>query len=240
MRINKFLAHCGVASRRQADLFIKKGKVSVNGEVLESPGFDVDESKDVVCIDGKRIKPIDNFTYAVLNKPAGYLTSRSDPHHNKFVIDLVKDIPQRVNPVGRLDMDSEGVLLLTNDGELAFRLTHPRYNIKKIYRARVIGKMASAKLNLFQKGIKLPDGAVGKANVSIISRSAERSEIELELTEGRKREVKYLCEAVGHRVIRLKRISFGGITCKGLKKGKWRELTDSEVNSLKRLTGLSK
>jgi 23S rRNA pseudouridine2605 synthase len=239
MRINKFLARCGVSSRRQADLLITKGQISVNGEILESPGYNVDESKDVVCIDGRHVTPIDDFTYVVLYKPAGYLTSRGDPHHNKIVIDLVKDIPQRVNPVGRLDLDTEGVLLLTNDGELAFRLTHPRYNIKRIYRARVLGKMVSAQLGLFQKGIKLPDGAVGKADVSIISSSAEQSEIEMELTEGRKREVKYLCEAVGHPVIRLERISFGGITCKGLKKGKWRELTNAEIDSLKSLTGLS-
>ncbi|MEE9443410.1 MAG: pseudouridine synthase [candidate division Zixibacteria bacterium] len=239
MRINKFLTRCGVSSRRQADVLIQKGKVTVNGKVLESPGHIVDAAKDVVCVDGKRVTPIDDFTHIVLNKPSGYLTSRNDPHHKTTVIDLLKDIPQRINPVGRLDLDTEGVLLLTNDGELAFRLTHPRYSIKRVYRARVKGKMVSETLSLFQKGIKLPDGAVGKANVSIISTSVNQSEIELELTEGRKREVKHLCEAAGHPVIKLKRISFGGITCRGLKKGRWRELTDAEIDNLKSITGLT-
>ncbi|MFH1700966.1 MAG: pseudouridine synthase [Candidatus Zixiibacteriota bacterium] len=240
MRINKYLARCGVSSRRRADSLIIEGKISVNGEILESPGYNVDETKDVICIDGKHVAPIEVFTYIVLHKPKGYLTSRGDPHHKKTVIDLLKDMPHRLNPVGRLDLDTEGVLLFTNDGELAFRLTHPRYNIKRVYRACVKDQMESEKLGLFKRGIKLPDGVVGKASVSIISACVNQSEIELELTEGRKREVKHLCEAAGHPVIKLKRISFGGITCQGLKKGRWRELTADEINNLRSMTGLTR
>ncbi len=239
LRINKYLARCGVTSRRVADVFVAEGRVTVNGRVVDTPGLIIDESSDKICLDGRPVKPDETYTYIVLNKPAGYISSHSDPHHNKTIIDLLEDLPARVNPVGRLDLDTEGVLLLTNDGELAFRLTHPRYQIKKVYVATVKGVVDQEKLQRLQNGIRLPDGKVGRAKVAIEEQGSESTILRLELTEGRKREVKHICKVIGHPVIYLYRKMFAGIGCQDLKKGTWRHLDKKEVDALYTLAGLS-
>lgn len=232
IRINKYLAQCGVASRRHADTLVIEGRVTVNGKIIDTPGFQIDEERDKVCLDGKAIIPTEKKHYIVLNKPAGYVTSLSDPQGRKTVADLIIDVPARVYPVGRLDLDTTGTLLFTNDGEMAHRLTHPKYEVKKIYRARVKGKVRADKLVLFPKGIKLPDGHIGRAVVRLEKIEETESVLALELTEGRKREIKHLCKAVGHPVLRLARLSFAGITSKGLTRGQWRFLTDKEIADL--------
>ncbi|MEZ5358645.1 MAG: pseudouridine synthase [Candidatus Zixiibacteriota bacterium] len=238
MRLNKFIAHCGVASRRNADAMIAAGRVEVNGEKVLELGVRVDESADIVSVDGRVIRPVRKFTYVVLNKPTGFLTSHSDPHHNKTVVQLVKDVEVRVNPVGRLDIDTTGVLLLTDDGELAHRLTHPRFKVEKVYLAVVVGAVKKSELQQFSDGITLPDGNIGHADAKIIEAGADQSDLKLTLTEGRKREVRHMCKAIGHPVKKLTRIAFAGITCDDVLVGKWRHLTPEEVSHLKRLTDI--
>jgi len=238
IRINKYLAQCGITSRRAADDLVVAGRVAVNGETIETPGHLVDEQSDSVTVDGKPAVPQTDHTYIVLNKPAGYVTSMSDPHHRKTVNLLLKGVGKRVYPVGRLDLDTEGVLLFTDDGELAHRLSHPRYGVSKIYCARVEGIVVESELIQFSKGIKLPDGVIGKAKAVIRSSGDGFTDLELTLTEGRKREVKHLCKAIGHPVITLVRLSFAGITVDGLTTSAWRYLTEAEVVSLRQLAGL--
>lgn len=238
IRINKYLARCGVTSRRHADQYVSDGRVTVNGTVVDTPGHMIDETADEVRVDGEVVAIVGGYTYVVLNKPAGYVTSLSDPHHQRTVTDLLAEVPARVYPVGRLDLDTEGVLLFTDDGEMAHRLTHPRYGIVRIYRARVEGRVLESVLPLFAKGIKLPDGNVGRAEVQIERAVKEDSILILRLKEGRKREVKHLCKAVGHPVIKLTRIEFAGIDCDRLKPGKWRYLTGEEITGLRKLVGL--
>jgi 23S rRNA pseudouridine2605 synthase len=240
IRINKYLARCGVVSRRAADDLVVEGRVTINGERVVTPGVMVDEENDTVCVDGQPVAPVTTHTYIVLNKPAGYITSHDDPHHKRTVMQLVEDTGVRINPVGRLDLDTVGVLLMTDDGELAHRLMHPRYEVKRVYRARVKGRVKQATLNKFPDGIRLPDGAVGKARATLVESSGENSVLELELTEGRKREVKHLCKAVGHPVLKLARISFGNVTAARLARGKWRRLTDAEVAGLRKLVKLDR
>ncbi len=238
IRINKYLAQCGVTSRRNADVVVSERRVTVNGKVVDTPGFQVDEAADEVKVDGVVVKPVSNHKYIVLHKPSGYVTSLSDPHHERTVADLVTGVTERVYPVGRLDLDTEGVLLFTNDGELAHRLTHPRYGVVRVYRARVKGRVTKPKQIQLAKGIKLPDGNIGHARAGIEMVAEKYSDLILELTEGRKREVKHLCKAVGHPVVKLVRIDFAGITCEGLKKGQWRYLADREVAKLRKLVGV--
>jgi len=238
IRINKYLSRCGVASRRNADLLLTQGRVAVNGQVVSTPGLMVDEEADEVRLDDQVIRPVDQKEYIVLNKPAGYLTSLSDPHHRKTVVTLLGGLGRRVYPVGRLDLDTEGTLLLTNDGELAHRLTHPKYAITRVYQARVAGAVEDQKLAMFAKGIRLPDGNIGKADAVRLESGDRFTDLKLELKEGRNREVKHLCRAVGHPVLRLVRVSFAGITCDGLALGQWRRLDPQEIGRLRGLVGL--
>jgi 23S rRNA pseudouridine2605 synthase len=238
IRINKYLARCGVASRRRADDLVAEGRIKVNGQVIDTPGYQIDEANDEVRLDDDIITPASEYTYILLNKPAGYVTSLSDPHHSRTVADLVVGVKVRVYPVGRLDLDTEGVLLFTDDGEMSHRLTHPKYGIRKIYLARVKGEISKEGLERFPRGIELPDGKIGKAKAQVKSIKDGYSDLILELTEGRKREVKYLCQAIGHPVQKLTRIEFAGLTAERLEKGKWRYLTDREISRLKKLVNL--
>lgn len=233
MRINKYLARSGVASRRTADLMVADNRVTVNGVVVNTPGHMVDEMTDEVCVDGKVVTPTESYVYIVLNKPAGYITSLRDPHHRRTVRDLISGVGARVYPVGRLDLDTEGVLLFTNDGELAHRLTHPRYGIKKVYQVQVKGEISDSDLARFSKGIELPDGNIGRATANLKKIENGQSFLTLEMTEGRKREVKQLCTAVGHPVVFLRRTNFAGIDCADMEIGQWRRLTEKEIVSLR-------
>ena len=239
MRINKFLAQCGVASRRAADDLIVQGRVAVNGQVIDTVGRVIDETKDEVAVDGRAVRPVSKYTYILLNKPGGVISSVTDPQGRKTVTQVLKGVEARVYPVGRLDLDTEGLLLLTDDGELAHRLTHPRYEITKVYEATVAGKFGGSHAARLEKGVRLDDGAVGHAHVEILKQNTSQTEIRLTLTEGRKREVKQLCAAVGHPVRSLRRVAFAALRDDHLGLGQWRELTSDEIASLQQLVDLN-
>jgi len=237
IRINKYLSVCGVTSRRGAEKLIERQRVTINDCVAQL-GAVVDETADVVKVDGAQITPVSRRVYVVLNKPAGVMTTLHDPFKRRTVRHLLKKLTDRVYPVGRLDFDTEGVLLLTNDGELAYRLSHPKYQISRLYEAKVKGRFESADAEKMAAGIVLDDGATGRARVRTIHQGRDSSRIRLVLTEGRKREVKQLCKGVGHPVLKLERLEFAGVTITGLQRGKWRELTPAEIRSLKAMVGL--
>jgi len=239
IRLNKFLSQAGVASRREADLMISQGRVTVNGKVVENLGCRIDDEKDRVEVDGKRIKKRDNLIYVMLNKPPGYLVSLRDPFRRPTVKDLLPTLKSRVFPVGRLDYRSEGLLLLTNDGELAFRLTHPRFKVKKVYIVRLKGVPESRELSRLEKGIFLDGRKTAPAEIKILSTSSRECRLRVEIHEGRKREVRRMFEAIGHNVLGLQRIRFGSLSLGKLRRGRWRYLTSQEIEKLRSLVGLS-
>jgi len=228
MRLNAYLARTGIASRRGADELIKRGRVRVNGVYAGLNTF-VQEG-DVVDLDGRLLVP-QALAYVLLNKPAGVVTTASDPHGRPTVVELVEH-GSRVVPVGRLDADTTGVLLLTNDGELAHRLAHPRYEVEKVYEAEVEGEPSDEALAALERGVELDDGPTTPAR----ARRLGPSLIELSIHEGRKHQVKRMLEAVGHPVTRLHRSRYAGLTVEGVEAGRWRELTEQEVASLRALT----
>jgi 23S rRNA pseudouridine2605 synthase len=228
MRLNAFLARAGVASRRGADELVKAGRVRVNGEPGELST--VIGARDVVEVDGRRVRP-QPLAYVLLHKPAGVVTTARDPQRRPTVVDLVDRDP-RVVPVGRLDADTTGALLLTNDGPLAHRLAHPRYGVEKTYLADVEGDPGPDSLRRLREGVELEDGRTAPAR----ARRLRRGRVELVLHEGRKRQVKRMLEAVGHPVRRLHRPEYAGLTLDGLASGEWRELTRDEVEALRAAT----
>ncbi len=235
--MNRFLARSGIASRRASDRLILAGRVQVNGLPVVLPGTRIDPSRDRVVFEGRQVEPPDAFTTIVLNKPAGYLVSSQDPHHTRTVFDLLQGLP-RLFSVGRLDLDTEGVLLLTDDGELGHRLSHPRYGVTKTYRVTVEDLPSDGALTRLREGVTLEDGVTAPSEVQMIEPEGGRAVLTMTLKEGRNRQVKRMCRAVGHPVQRLERISFGGITSDGLKVGDWRHLSASEVDLLKERVGL--
>ena len=231
MRLNAYLARAGVASRRKADELVRAGRVRVNG----APGElnTVVGSHDVVEVDGERVG-LQRLAYVLLNKPAGVVTTASDPHGRRTVVDLVPPEP-RIVPVGRLDADTTGALLLTNDGDLAHRLAHPRYRVPKVYDVEIEGAASHEALERLRDGVELEDGVTSPAEV----RALAPGRIELTLHEGRKHQVKRMCEAVGRPVRRLHRSRYAGLGVDGLGPGEWRELSAAEVSGLRRLVGLA-
>ena len=225
MRLNAWLGRAGVASRRGADELIKAGRVTVNGEPGQLNTFV--GANDRVELDGVPLAK-QRLAYVLLNKPAGVVTTASDPQGRRTVLDLV-DHPSRVVPVGRLDADTTGALLLTNDGELAHRLAHPRYEVDKVYVAEVEGEPSDAALGSLEQGVELDDGRTAPAR----ARRLGSHEIELTIHEGRKHQVKRMLAAVGHPVRRLHRSAYAGLTLEGLEPGAWRELEPSEVERLR-------
>jgi 23S rRNA pseudouridine2605 synthase len=237
MRLNKFLAHSGVCSRRAADLLIESGRVAVNGVTVQKLGASVDEKTDNVSVDGKKISLHENLVYILLNKPKGYLSTVKDSFRRPTVLDLVGK-EKKVFPVGRLDLNTEGVLILTNDGELTFRLTHPKFEIEKIYLVTVRGRIDQEILTRFREGVKLEEGVVARGDGRIITSAEKESVFELKLKEGRKREIKRMCLALGLRVTKLTRTHFANLTARGLRTGQWRYLSDKEVRGLMKPAGL--
>ncbi len=239
MRLNKFLAHSGVASRRKCDELIFAGKVKINGETVKIPGVDIDPSIDKVEINGKLLKP-EKKIYIVLNKPANVLSTLKDDFNRKIITDLIKDVQERVYPVGRLDYDVEGIILLTNDGDLSNRLIHPRFKVEKTYLATVKDKIKNKEIKKLEKGVFLPDDKIKTlpAKCKIIKTTENLSVVELTIREGRKRQVKNMFKAVNHPVIKLERIKFGPIGINGLKKGEWRYLSEKEIDKLYEITKL--
>ena len=228
MRLNAYLARAGVASRRRADELIKAGRVLVNGKPGQLNTFV--GAGDAVEVDGRRVAP-QRLAYVLLHKPAGVVTTARDPHRRPTVIDLVGDGP-RVVPVGRLDTDTTGALLLTNDGPLAHRLAHPRYGVEKVYLVDVEGEPDRGALRRLAEGVELDEGRTAPARVRLIG----SSRLELTLHEGRKHQVKRMCETVGYPVRRLHRSRYAGLTLDGLAPGEWRPLTRDEIDALRRLT----
>jgi 23S rRNA pseudouridine2605 synthase len=228
VRLVKFLAHAGVASRRAAERLIADGRVTVGSEVVTNPATDVDDSSGV-AVDGSSVAPEPREVHA-LNKPAGVVSTASDTHGRPTVVELVRS-PRRLYPVGRLDADSTGLILLTNDGELADLLTHPRYGVEKVYRARIQpGRVSPRALEALREGVQLDDGRTAPARV----RQVAPGVLEIALREGRKRQVRRMCEAVGHRVIELERVAFGPLGLRGLERGRSRRLKEVEVERLRR------
>lgn len=237
VRLQKFLSECGVASRRASEQFIAEGRVCVNGEVAEL-GRSIDPEHDAVTLDGAPIRQEQRLTYVLLNKPRGTVTTAKDTHGRKTVLECLDGVKERVFPVGRLDMDTEGVLVLTNDGELAHRLMHPSHEIEKVYVATVAGEMGEEALAKLATGVMLEDGMTAPAKVKLIRSDRHASRVQLTLHEGKKREVKRMCEAVGHPVLALQRIAFANLMGGHLRPGEWRYLTHQEVRLLRRLAGL--
>ena len=233
VRVQKILAQAGYGSRRACEELIVQGRVRVNGAVVQL-GAKADPERDRVTVDGEPVRLVADFRYLMLHKPAGYLTAVRDPH-KPTIMDLLPEMSVRVFPVGRLDFDTEGLLVLTNDGELAHLLLHPRYGVKKTYLAEVEGVPSAKTLARLRKGVRLVDGWTSPAEVELISHSKTTSILRMTLREGRKRQVKRMCRQVGHPVLYLKRISFGPLELGDLGLGQWRDLTPQEVNQLLRL-----
>jgi 23S rRNA pseudouridine2605 synthase len=231
VRLARFLAHAGVASRRAAERLIAEGRVAVGGEVVTDPARDVDEHSGV-AVDGEPVAPEPREVH-VLNKPAGVVSTASDTHGRPTVVELVPS-ERRLYPVGRLDADTTGLILLTNDGELAERLTHPRYGVERVYRARVEPTPVSeAAIRQLREGVELEDGRSAPARV----RQLEPGLLEIAMGEGRKRQVRRMCEAVGHRVVELERVAFGPLRLGQLPAGESRRLSAAEVDRLRKAAG---
>lgn len=240
-RLQKILAQAGYGSRRACEQLILQGRVRVNGQVVTQLGVQADPRCDVIEVDGKRVQLPEEHTYILLHKPAGVVTTRRDAHAARTVIDLLQGVTAPVFPVGRLDADTTGALLLTDDGELAYRLTHPRYGVPKTYLVEVRGEVKEEAIRRLREGVALEDGTTAPAQVQKVRTLADRKTTLLRLTihEGRKRQVKRMCMAVGHPVVRLHRERFGPLTLRNLPAGAWRHLTDEEVTALRRAVGLS-
>ncbi len=228
-----------MASRRGSDKLIQTGRIQVNGELVEAPGVLIDPDSDLVHFDSQQIQVPEESTYLLLSKPSGFLVSAGDPHHTKTVFDLLEGITVRLFPVGRLDLDTTGVLLLTDDGDLSYRLTHPRYGIRKVYRATVRGIPSDDALAMLREGVDIDEGRTAPAEARLVKSEGRYGLLELVLREGRKRQVKQMCAAVGHRVHTLDRTEFAGIGKGGLNRGGWRHLRTEEVVQLQNLVGLS-
>ena len=231
IRLNKFIANSGVCSRREADTLIQAGVVTVNGEVVTELGTKINVLKDEVKFNGERLKG-EQKVYVVMNKPKGYVTTASDPHAEKTVMDLMKDCTYRVFPVGRLDKSTTGVLMLTNDGEMAERLTHPSFDKKKIYQVILDHDLKQEDFDKILQGIELNDGEIKADELEFIDEH-DRRRLGIEIHSGKNRIVRRIFESLGYEVRALDRVYFAGLTKKGLKKGEWRYLTDSEVSILR-------
>ena len=231
VRLNKFIANSGVCSRREADTLIQSGVVTVNGEVVTELGTKINILTDDVRFNGQRLKG-EEKVYIVMNKPKGYVTTASDPHAEKTVMDLLKGCPTRVFPVGRLDKNTTGVLMFTNDGEMAERLTHPSYNKKKIYQVVLDAPLSEEDKAKILEGIELSDGVVAADELEYIDAHDHR-QLGIEIHSGKNRIVRRIFESLGYEVRALDRVYFAGLTKKGLKKSDWRYLTEGEVNILK-------
>ena len=231
VRLNKFIANSGVCSRREADTYIQAGVVTVNGEVVTELGTKVNVLKDEVRFNGERLKG-EEKVYIVMNKPKGYVTTASDPHADKTVMDLLKGCHYRVFPVGRLDKSTTGVLMFTNDGEMAERLTHPSFDKKKIYQVILDHELKQEDYDAILQGITLNDGEIKADELEYIDQT-DRRKLGIEIHSGKNRIVRRIFESLGYEVRALDRVYFAGLTKKGLKKGEWRLLTEAEVNILR-------
>ena len=234
MRLQKFLATCGVASRRRSEELINSGRVKVNGNVITEMGCKVDSDMDEVLVDNKRVSLQERKVYVMLNKPTGYVTTVSEQFNRKKVTDLV-DIPYRIFPVGRLDYNTSGLLILTNDGELTYRLTHPKFKVEKVYIAKIKGIPTEEKLADFESGLKIENYTTAPAKIKVLKEMNNNCMVEVTIREGRNRQIRKMCDAIGHPVLELKRIKMGRIHLGNLEIGNWRYFTEREIAYLKQL-----
>ncbi len=230
LRLQKFFTDCGIMSRRSAEKEIADGNVTVNGRIAQI-GDKIDPERDVIMYKGKRIRPqlAKNFHYIILNKPRGYITSMTDPQGRKCVTELVRDYPHRVYPVGRLDMISEGILLLTDNGDLANRMTHPSHSIEKVYRVKVAGEVTQAQYDILTSPLVIDGYKIKPVKVDIAGSDESGTVLKMTLHEGRNRQIRKMCEMAHLTVKRLNRVSIGTLKLNSLPVGKWRELDDDEV-----------
>lgn len=236
MRLNKYLAECGVDSRRNCDNIIKEGRIKVNGKLITEMGYDVNLDNDTVTFDGHSVKPA-CFSYVMLHKPKGYVTTVKDEKQRKTVMELVSNIKLRLFPVGRLDYDTEGLLLMTNDGDLANKLTHPRHEVSKTYIAKIEGTISETELSKLRNGFEIDGKNTGTAGVELLEYNEEdnTSRIELVIREGRNHQIKKMLEAIEKKVVFLKRSAIGDLKLGGLSRSTYRYLTDKEIAYLKSL-----
>ncbi len=238
IRLQKFLSMAGVCSRRAAERLIAQGRVSVDGVVVSEPGFKVDPEQSRVSVDGEPVRPSDDIVYIMLNKPRGVVSTVRDPQGRKTVLDLIKKVSARVYPVGRLDQDSEGLILLTNDGDLANRLIHPRHKVPKVYRVLVAGRPSSRTLQKLRSGVEVDGYRFQPCTIRIVSKPKASTLLEIVLKEGKKRQIRLMFKWAGYRVQRLERIKMGPLALGNLSPGQWRYLERSEVKMLKQAAGL--
>jgi len=236
MRINKFLAHAGVASRRKIDVLIEQGKIMVNGKKAQL-GQQIDPQKDEITVAGKKIQTEEKFEYIILNKPVGVASNIIGTHTKKTVLDLVKS-STRVYPVGWLDLDSKGLILLTNDGDLANRLIHPRYHVPKVYEVIYLGKLESGKIQKMEKGMDVEEVQTKEPKIKILESNEKKTILEITLFEGRKRQIRSIAEKLRLHILSLKRVAIGPIEIENLASGKSRTLEKDEIISLKKAAGL--
>ncbi len=232
-RLQKYLANCGICSRRKAEELIASGKVSVNGKIVTELGTKINPKVDKVIYNGKEVKEESNHVYILLNKPIGYVTTAKDQFGRDSVMDLVK-VKERVVPVGRLDMYTSGALILTNDGDFVYQVTHPKHEIEKTYTVTIKGIVKDEEVERLRKGVKIDDYITKEAKVKILKIDEEKNQSRLEITihEGKNRQVRKMCEAVGHKVLALHRSKIAGIGVKDLPLGKWRYLSKEEVKKM--------
>ena len=232
MRLNKYISQAGIASRRKADELTSQGKVKVNGAVMTEMGYDVAEN-DVVEVDGRTIRHEMKKVYVMLNKPKGYITSADDEKDRPTVMELVSDIEERLFAIGRLDYNTSGMLLMTNDGDLAYKLSHPKHKVYKTYRARVTGQLSTEKLARLRNGVDIGGFVTSKAIVNIIKQVERSAVVEIKIFEGKNRQVRKMFAAVGNKVLDLERVAIGDLYLGHLKQGHYRKLTRQEIEYLK-------
>ena len=234
MRLNKYIAHAGLASRRKADELTMNGNVKINGVTMREPGYDV-KPGDVVEVNGTMIRSQEKSEYVLLNKPVGYITSVHDEKGRPVVTELVADVDARLFPVGRLDYNTSGMLILTNDRDLAYRLTHPKHQVTKTYRARVAGVLSKEKLARLRKGVDIGGFVTSPAQVKILKQGERSAVVEIQIHEGKNRQVRKMFAAVGNKVQELQRTAIGDLYLGRLKEGHYRKLTKEEIEYLKHL-----
>ncbi len=234
MRLQKYMALCGVASRRASEALITAGRVTVDGETVTAMGVLVDETQ-IVRVDGKVIAPETEKHYVIYHKPAGEMSTSHDPEGRATVLDKFKEYPVRLYSVGRLDFDSEGLLLLTNDGDLTDKLLHPSKEVEKTYLARITGHLTDEEVSHLIRGVSIDGRMTSRAKVRVIRKDPRSTDLFITIHEGRNRQVRKMVQAVGHEVMMLRRVRFGPLTLGNLKRGEWRELTHEEIKTLKSL-----
>lgn len=231
-RLNKYISNSGFTSRRKADELIFNGNVKVNGVVVKEPGHQV-APDDKVTVNGRPIMAQTEKVYVVINKPLGYVTTMDDEYNRPIVADLVSDFQERLFPVGRLDYNTTGLLIMTNDGDMAYRLTHPKHEVTKIYRARIAGYISDTKLNALRRGVDIGGFVTSRARVQVIKQMKRSTVVEIEIHEGKNRQVRKMFSKVGHPVQELERVAIGDIKLGRLATGHYRKLTESEIKYLK-------